>query len=412
MGSHVTGLWGTHTAMVVEDSVVQRAHLAGLLRAMAFGAVLEACDGSDALRLLAQQGGKAVFLVVTDIDMPNMDGIELIRCLAERRLADHVIVMSARDPRLLEIVESMASDDAGLNLLGTLVKPVRLPDLERLMAIAADPAASVPSAPRQPSQSLAQIAAALRAGEFVPYFQPKVSMDSGTVKGAEVLARWRHPEHGMLGPEEFIPVLEGSELMAPFTVAMVEQALTQSEGWRRAMPGFTLSLNLSADNLADSAFLNELAEVVSAHGLPPQAIIWEVTETTVMGNLSQSLGNLARLGLKGFGLAMDDYGIGFSSMQQLSRCPFTELKIDRIFVDGAARKPNRRAILESSIEMGHRLNASLVAEGVESMDDWDLLRGLGCDVAQGYLAARPMPGEEMLGWIKSNRVRLKAMARA
>lgn len=405
----MTSRWGAHTAMVVEDSGVQRAHLAGLLRGMEFGAVLEACDGSDALRLLAQHGGKAAFLVLTDIDMPNMDGIELIRCLAERRLAEHVIVMSARDPRLLEIVESMASDDAGLHLLGTLVKPVRQPDLERLLA--AGLAASAPSAPRQPSRSLAQIGAALRAGQFVPYFQPKVTMDSGAVKGAEVLARWQHPEHGMLGPEEFIPTLEGSALMAPFTVAMVEQALVHSEGWRRAMPGFTLSLNLSADNLADSAFLGELAGVVSAHGLPPQAIIWEVTETAVMSNLSLSLGNLARLGLKGFGLAMDDYGIGFSSMQQLSRCPFTELKIDRAFVDGAARKPNRRAILESSIEMGHRLNASLVAEGVENVDDWDLLRSLGCDAAQGYLAARPMPGDEMLGWVKSNRGRLKAMAR-
>lgn len=407
----MTNQWAAYTAMVVEDSGVQRAHLAGLLRAMEFGAVLEACDGSDALRLLAQHGGKAVFLVLTDIDMPNMDGIELIRCLAERRLAEHVIVTSARDPRLLEIVESMASDDAGLHLVGTLIKPVLRPDLERLMAAAVAPAAKA-CAPCQPSQSLAQIAVALRAGQFIPYFQPKVAMDSGAVKGAEVLARWCHPEHGMLSPDQFIPVIEGSELMAPFTVAMVEQALVQSEGWRRAMPGFTLSLNLSADNLADSAFLNQLADLVSAHGLPPQAIIWEVTETMVMSNLSMSLGNLARLGLKGFGLAMDDYGIGFSSMQQLSRCPFTELKIDRIFVDGASLKPNRRVILESSIEMGHRLNVTLVAEGVESMDDWALLRSLGCDMAQGYLLARPMPGDEMLGWIKSNRARLKAMAGA
>ncbi|MES2257706.1 MAG: EAL domain-containing protein [Pseudomonadota bacterium] len=402
--------WSEHTAMVVEDSGVQRAHLVDLLRSMEFGAVLEACDGNDALRVLALHGNKPVGLVLTDIDMPGMDGIELIRCLAERRLTDNLIVTSARDPRLLEIVESMASDDARLHLLGTLIKPVRLPDLEQLMLRAGRPA--VAAVPLKPSQNLQQIEQALHAGQFLPYFQPKVAMDSGAVKGAEVLARWRHPEHGMIPPDQFIPVLEGTPLMAPFTLAMVEQALGQSEAWRRAMPGFTLSLNLSADNLADSDFLNRLAEVVSAHGLPPQAIIWEVTETMVMSNLSQSLGNLARLRLKGFGLAMDDYGIGFSSMQQLSRCPFTELKVDRVFVDGAALRPNRRVILESAIEMGHKLNITLVAEGVESVADWQLLRTLGCDLAQGYLVARPMPGADMLNWIKTNRMRLKALAGA
>jgi len=171
-----------------------------------------------------------------------------------------------------------------------------------------------------------------------------------------------------------------------------------------------VSINLSAENLADLTFVERLASLTNTYGVPPESLVWEVTETMVMSNLSQCLANLVRLRLKGFGLAMDDYGIGYSSTQQLSSCPFTELKIDRVFVDGAAERPNRRAVLESSIEMGHRLGAITVAEGVEALADWRLLQELGCDMAQGYLVAKPMPGAELPGWIEANRARLALLA--
>jgi len=199
--------------------------------------------------------------------------------------------------------------------------------------------------------------------------------------------------------------------MLPFTLSIVAQTLHQLAAWRRAgisLP--TVSINLSAENLADLSFVERLASLAFTYGVPPESLIWEVTETMVMSNLSQCLANLVRLRLKGFGLAMDDYGIGYSSMQQLSSCPFTELKIDRIFVDGAAERPNRRAVLESSIEMGHRLDAVTVAEGVESLPDWGLLQDLGCDIAQGYLIAKPMPAAELPDWIADNRIRLQLLA--
>lgn len=174
------------------------------------------------------------------------------------------------------------------------------------------------------------------------------------------------------------------------------------------MPALTLSLNLSADDLAEQAFIDRLTELVAQHGAVPASVIWEVTETMIMN--SQSLANLARLGLKGFGLSMDDYGIGYSSMQTLSRSPFTELKIDRIFVNGASERSNRRAILNSSLDMGRRLGVCTVAEGVETVEDWQLLAELGCDVAQGYLIAKPMPAGELVGWCRSQRARLRALA--
>ncbi len=400
--------WFNCTALVVEDSAVQRAHLVELVRQSGFGTVLEACDGIDALAVIDNRGGTPVFLVLTDLDMPGMNGIELIRHLVRRHLTENLIVTSACDPRLLEIVESMGSEDAGMCLLGTVLKPMRQLDLALMLARIDK--IKPPNAALHDARSLDDIEQGMAQAQFLPYFQPKVSMQSGLIKGVEALARWQHPELGMVAPLHFIPTIEGSALMEPFTLSIVDQALTQLRSWREmGLSALTVSINLSADTLADHDFIEQLSERVKAQGLPPSSLIWEVTETMVMSNLSQSLSNLAHLSLKGFGLAMDDYGIGYSSVQQLSRCPFTELKIDRVFVHEAAQRPNRRVILESSIEMGRRLGICTVAEGVETMDDWALLRELHCEVAQGYLVARPMAGAALVNWIKDNRARLRAL---
>jgi EAL domain-containing protein (putative c-di-GMP-specific phosphodiesterase class I) len=145
-------------------------------------------------------------------------------------------------------------------------------------------------------------------------------------------------------------------------------------------------------------------------GVAPATLVWEVTETSVMRQLSQALTNMGRLRLMGFGLAMDDFGIGYSSMQQFARCPFTELKIDRAFVNGAAQWPNRHMVLKSALDLGQSLGVATVAEGVETVEDWKLLRDLGCDMAQGYLLAKPMPAGELVGWIRQDRRRLRALA--
>ncbi|MDR7272482.1 EAL domain-containing protein (putative c-di-GMP-specific phosphodiesterase class I)/CheY-like chemotaxis protein [Pelomonas saccharophila] len=394
-------------ALVVEDSAVQRGHLVSLVQELKIGKVLQAGDGLEALRLLEQQPGQRIFLVITDIDMPGMDGIELIGRLAEGRQVENLIVTSARDPRLLETVESMGAGEDRLKLLGTLPKPVTAAALARLLEQAQPRKGGGGPRPQfEPDE--AEICRALGAGEFIPHVQPKVGIATGLVKGVEALARWQHPDHGLLGPQTFIPRIEGTPLMARFTLSMVDQALRHLREWTRAMPALTLSLNLSADDLAEQAFIDRLTELVAQHGAAPASVIWEVTETMIMN--SHSLANLARLGLKGFGLSMDDYGIGYSSMQTLSRSPFTELKIDRIFVNGASERSNRRAILNSSLDMGKRLGVCTVAEGVETVEDWKLLAELGCDVAQGYLIAKPMPANELIGWCRSQRGRLRALA--
>ena len=403
--------WAGRRVLVVEDSALQRGYLVGLLRQLGFGDILEAGDGNEALQLLERQDGEPLFLVMTDLEMPGMDGIELTCQLRDRRLAQNLIVVSARDPRLLEIIENMSFDDAGLDLLGTLLKPVQLDALTQLLERAGRSVAAKPAYAQPDQPLLDELAQALARGEFLPYFQPKIAMQSGQLKGMEALARWRHPQRGLLAPAHFIDALEGTPLMEDFTLAMVGQVLAQLEEWRRqGLPPLTVSINLSADNLAERGFIDRLTALVMASGVKPATLVWEVTETSVMRQLSQALTNMGRLRLMGFGLAMDDFGIGYSSMQQFARCPFTELKIDRAFVNGASQRTNRHVVLKSALDLGQSLGVATVAEGVETLEDWKLLRELGCDMAQGYLLARPMPAEDLVGWMRRDRRRLRALA--
>lgn len=390
--------------LVVDDSQVQREHLAELMRCLEFGTVLEARDGLEALRVLDAQRGGTVSLVVTDLDMPGMDGIEFIGRLAGHQGVAQLIAISGRDPRLLETVESLAQSTPAPQLLGTLAKPVTREALAGVLQAAA----RGPRAPVMTPLSLGEIGAGLAAGEFEPFMQPQVGVKTGAVRGVEALARWHHPERGLLTPASFLPQLEGTPLMAELTQTIVTQSLRWLAEWQQVMPTLRLSLNLSADELARPDAVERLQALVQQHGVPPRSLVWEVTETLRLGGTA--LANVARLRLKGFGLAMDDYGVGYSSLHNLSRSPFTELKVDRCFVDGATSRPHRRAILASSLKMGRQLGITTVAEGVQTPADWQLLGLLGCDLAQGWLLAAPMPATSLLGWMRSERARLRALA--
>ncbi|WP_284616816.1 EAL domain-containing response regulator [Aquabacterium humicola] len=394
-------------ALVVEDSGVQRRHMVGLLVDLGYEQVLQAANGHEALQTIDAAAQPSIELVVTDIDMPGMDGIELIGRLAQRRDVGHLIVTSARDPRLLETVECLAGAHPAMPLLGAVTKPV---SRERLAQLLEGIRAGRGRAPAGATVAagLPEIEAALDARQFEPFVQPKVALATGLLHGVEALARWRHPERGVLGPAHFIDAIEGTPLMARFTLQIVERALAHWRNWARALPGLKLSINLSADDLVDPTFVGQLMDRVHQHGVPPAALIWEVTESMLMR--PPAMGSLARLGLKGCGLSIDDFGTGYSSMQTLSRSPFTELKIDRSFVDGASERANRRAILDSALALGRQLGISTVAEGVETEADWQLLRTLRCDLAQGYFIARPMPAAELLPWLRANRARLRQLA--
>ncbi|MCL6556354.1 MAG: EAL domain-containing response regulator [Burkholderiales bacterium] len=388
----------TAPILIVEDHDFQRRILARMLGALGAPSVLEAANGREALALLDADAQPA--LVICDLDMPEMDGMAFIRHLGERLPETSVIIASALDPALLGSVAKMA-DAYGVRLLGVLEKPVTRVHLAQLLA-AKD---TTPRPPRPvqvaPSFSLAEIEAAIANHEFIPFFQPKVDMKSGAVVGAEALARWKHPTQGIVGPYAFILTLEKANRIDALTFLMLEQAAHATRRLHEAGLDISVSVNLSTTSLADVTLADRVTGIVTDCGVDPKHMVLEVTETAAMTALAPALENLTRLRMKGFGLSIDDYGTGFASLAQLARVPFTELKIDQGFVTGCSDNPNAQVIIEASIGLAHGLKLKTVAEGIETQADWEALKGMGCDLAQGYFIAQPMDEAGFLQFCQS-----------
>ncbi len=382
--------------LVVEDQDFQRAALVGMLAGLGARHIVEASDGRSALEVLRGRT-RPIDIVISDLEMPGMDGMEFVRHIGDADFPVAMILVSVHDRMLLASVGIM-TEAYGISLLGTLEKPVAAERLATLIALY-----KVPSTPRPKPAVMhvsdADVFAALAGRMFEPSFQPKVDLATGRVSGAEALARWYHPERGIVSPYAFIPTLEANRRIDELTWIMLEKSAAACRDWRAAGLDATVSVNISLASLTGIGFADRITELVMGQQLDPRHMTLEMTETIAMTNIAHALENLARLRIKGFGLSIDDYGTGYSSLQQLSRIAFTELKIDQSFVMGALENRSCRVILESSLDIANKLSLKSVAEGVETLGDWELLKRLGCDTAQGYFIAKPMPAGKLLEWM-------------
>ncbi len=387
--------------LIAEDHDFQRSLLVGMLENLGAKEVFEASDGHTALEIV-RSARQPFDIIVSDLDMPGMDGMEFIRHLGETGVPVSIILASALDRSLVASVETMATA-YGINVLGAIEKKSVVPEKLKAMIERHKPAQAKLDRPRaaSPPFTLKEIADGLKNDEFEPFFQPKIELATGQIKGAEALARWRHPQKGIVAPYAFIKPLEDNGLIDALTWAMLRKAAAFCRSWRAAGLDATVSVNLSLKSLADVQLAERVTELVRSQNLEPRYMVLEVTESAATTDVGKALENLSRLRVKGFGLSIDDYGTGYSSMQQLTRIAFTELKIDQSFVMNASRQESARVILQSSLEMAKKLNIAAVAEGVETRQDWDLLTELGCDLAQGYLIARPMEAEVFLDWYRN-----------
>ncbi|MCX7891419.1 MAG: EAL domain-containing response regulator [Burkholderiales bacterium] len=381
--------------MVVEDQAVQRQVAVGMLRSLGVSAIHEAADGYQALDAL-RAAPESPDVIVCDLRMPGMDGIEFIRHLGESKSASSIILASALDPTLLSSVEAMARAQ-GLSVLGTIPKPLSRDRLGELLGRFERPDLLGPNA-GQPRASANELEEAIADGQIVAYFQPKLHVEDGTIAGAEALARWHHPRRGVVGPGEFIPLAEECGLIDALTWVMLEQSMDELNTWRRAGQDWAVSVNLSLPYLEYNGAADRIAGLAERHGVDPRHVVLEITESLASANLAPVLGNVARLRMKGFGVAIDDYGTGYSSLKQLASIPFTELKVDQTFVHNAKGNRQREAILASSVELARRLQLVSVAEGVETQSDLSVLETLGCDLVQGFLFARPMAAPDFAAW--------------
>jgi len=390
--------------LVAEDSHVQRRHAVDVVRGLGAAEVLEARDGLEGLALFTRH--PRIDLVLTDLEMPNMDGVRFIGEFAARGYRPEVVIASTHDLAVLHSVRLMAVT-YGLTVPGVIHKPLEAAALAKLFpgGRGAKPAAVVA---QHPLPTHAEIRAGITAGGFICYFQPQITFKGALLKGVEALARWRHPDHGLLGPAAFLPQVEASEeLMLDLTRAILTDVAAHWHPWKRHGLNVEVSVNLSPLSLGQAGFADLLIEACAGLDLPPRNVIFEVTESASMSNLGQSLANLVRLRMRGFRLSIDDFGTGFATFEQLERIPFTELKIDRSIIQYLPDAERHVVLVQGMLQMARGLNLATVAEGIETLETWNALRGYGCDLAQGYLIARPMPGDQIHDWAKQDRAHLR-----
>jgi len=238
----------------------------------------------------------------------------------------------------------------------------------------------------------AELRRALEQGELEVWHQPVLNLATGLPSATEALVRWRHPDRGLVPPMEFIPIAEEAGLIGDLGLVVLEGACRNTARWRETL-GLPLgvAVNVSGRQLADPLFPAQVARILERTGLPARALLLEITETVLMEETASPDAVLASLHRLGLGLALDDFGTGYSSLSRLKRFPLDALKIDRAFIDGVHRDPDDAAIVRATIDMAHAIGLLVVAEGVETPEQRDALRALGCDRAQGFLVARPMP---------------------
>jgi EAL domain-containing protein (putative c-di-GMP-specific phosphodiesterase class I)/CheY-like chemotaxis protein len=346
-------------------------------------------------------------LILLDLMMPEMDGVELLRLLSERKCRAGIVLMSGVGKRTLESAGQLA-ETLGLSIVGHLQKPFRLAELEEVLQKHAEPEAP-PIAKPSPEAvySAVELRRAIERDEFVLHYQPQIDIKTGCVTGVEALVRWQHPERGLIFPDSFIGRMEELELIDDLGWVVVKRGMSEvgqfANGDGKAP---MLSLNESVHSLHNLKFPDVFVSIAEKHGVSPGNLTIEITETGLIEELSNTLDILTRLRMKHVKLSIDDFGTGYAMMQQLKNIPATELKIDKSFVQDMHGSDTDRIMVQKTIEMGHALGMHVIAEGVETQEQLDFLRIKGCDSAQGYLFSRPLPPTQMVAWLETYRSQL------
>ena len=246
---------------------------------------------------------------------------------------------------------------------------------------------------------VAELRHAIKEGQLLLHYQPKARLSDSRVEAVEALVRWQHPTHGLLYPDRFLPLAEQTDLIDKLTDWVVETAVTEIRDLGAVGAELAVAVNVSARNLAQPDFARRVVSTLERLGMAPERLIIEITETALLTDPRRAALVLAELASAGVKVSLDDFGQGQTSLGYLSALPVHELKIDKTFVSDMIVNPAHAAIVRSIVELGHNLSLRVVAEGVETGDVLTTLRDSGCDVAQGYLLARPMPGDKLNRWL-------------
>jgi len=336
-------------------------------------------------------------LVMLDLMIPGTDGVELLRLFSEHAKNAKLCLISGSDARVLNSARRLGSA-YGLDVVGALEKPLSISVLDELFDRLAPRENSSEGSPTK-----IDVAQAIASNQFTLHYQPVIEIATRRVKGAEALVRWTHPHRGLLPPETFLEHVVNDGMMQALTDVVVQTSVTQAAAWHRRGENLTLSMNVTASTLLDLTLPDKLASLCKQYDIPPEKLILEVTETEAMRDVTRTMDVLLRMRIRNIWVSIDDFGTGHSSLRELQRMPFSELKIDKSFVMEMMANKDCAVIVNTIIDLAHNLGLRVIAEGVEDARIWNYLLEKGCDYAQGFFMGKPMPASAFDAWLANWR---------
>jgi EAL domain-containing protein (putative c-di-GMP-specific phosphodiesterase class I)/CheY-like chemotaxis protein len=341
-------------------------------------------------------------LIFIDLMMPGKDGVQLLRHLGEKSSKVPIVIMSGFDNGILSVAYELAKEHR-LNIIETVAKPFRVQQIKKLLKTVNRPKAlQRKAADIQPlTLSVDTMLGAIKNNQFCFHYQPQVNLADNSLYGYEALARWHHPEHGVVKPAHFITFLEKNSLISTLSLALLHASLKEIA----SLPGADntkFSINVSTDQLSELDLPDYIHSNLIANNINPERLTIEITETGLIRDNKSTLDILARFRLKGFNLAIDDFGTGSAMYEHLQKLPINELKIDKSFISRCLIDMKSKVIVEHTVSLAKQLGIRTVAEGVESGEIASYLKDVGVDIAQGYYFGKPKSYADTLATSKIN----------
>lgn len=389
------------SVLLIEDDEFQRATIMTQLLAHNISRIQAAPDVEVALELL-REPHNPFDVTLCDLKLNESDGIAFLLSADPKKLGA-IVLHSAMPPDVQQATVNLLQG-RGVPVTACIPKPLNMPAFfHMLKGLKKQPEAPVAESdlPGLPIRfGRGDVVSGLRRGEFIAHFQPQLNLETHALYAIECLARWNHPSFGLLLPQDFLPSVLRHGLMDELTWQVMDYCLQCLKRWPKSVELPRVGINVSASSLKNNSFVDGWKKRVTGAGIHPEKIILELTETEVASNDGALLEVLTKLRILGFGIALDDFGVGHTSLSQLRQLPITELKIDRSFVSRISSSRRGLVLLDAMIYMANQLALTSVAEGIESPADAELLRDFGCKVGQGYHFSRPMPEDKLFYWIK------------
>ena len=382
--------------LLLDDDPLQLKLLARTLNGLGYTKLL-GCSSAAAALLALKSPERQIGLILLDLNMPGVDGVAFLKLLSERRAEVPVVLVSGEDERLIESAARFGASQ-NIKILGAITKPVLPAELKTVLEHWEKPPAEPAPLRQYPAE---QIARAILDGELVPYFQPIVNLATGALAGAETLVRWQHPRDGLVMPGQFITVAEERGLIRDITGLMLRAAVAQGRAWRDQGLEVFVAVNISMGDLTRTDFADFVLDALERSGLPPSHLVLEVSEQRFAQDPDTAVAAISRLRLRRITMAIDNFGIGSSSLVQLRDLPFNAVKVNGSFVHGAGGNAVLGAIVNASIDLARQLGMRTVAEGVEDSTDWVWLRASPCELAQGWFIGAPMAASELGPWLSA-----------